>query len=181
MITTEREALFVRIERMYQEMAHRFKELNEGEYGQLRYNVNTSLFHECRESLAYEFQNFERNEMSRTLEAVKDSDRTSMEEIRDLDQLMVETLSYVGVQPFIPSVEELMNPRGHLIENVSVSQKIPSNDEEKDHWLLTDDGFLEFHGGGWLKNKDGFILDPFGKKIGSDYIESGLDNMVISL
>ena len=50
------------------------------------------------------------------------------------------------------------------------------------YWLLTDDGYLEFHGGGHLQNSHGEIMSSYnGKKaaIGRDGIQGGLTEILL--
>jgi murein DD-endopeptidase MepM/ murein hydrolase activator NlpD len=178
MLTEEREAYHYRIKTMYEAMLNRFHELDLGDDNQVRLDQNTSYFHHCRQRLVCDFCDFEQSDYNKTMASILDSTKTDLDEFIKLDQLMTETLAHVGVQLNLRSVEELLEPKGHLVENVTEEQKIPAENKEDSYWLLTEDGSLEFHGGGWLKNSSGFILDPFGKQIGSEYIESGLDNIL---
>ena len=177
MITTEREALIERIKQMYQVLSNGFRVFNAGEYAEVPMNANTSLFHESREFLNLEFQRFETNNKARTFAAIADINRTSLSEIQELDSLLEETLAFVGITSNIPSVEVLLSPRGHLIEKVHNSEYPKERSEDSNHWLLTDDGFLEFHGGGWIKDKYGYIIGSDNEKIGAKGIQSGLEDL----
>ncbi|MDC7219886.1 MAG: M23 family metallopeptidase [Spirochaetales bacterium] len=178
MIHTERDALQWRIKNLYWTLSCTFKELNRGDYDAIPRNELTGEFHRRRIELADYLDRFEQNDVSDVLAAVGKRWQTSPREIRALEKMLNDTLEYLGVQTNLPGVDELIQPRGHLIEADDDWRRIQAEETDEAGWLLTAAGDLEFQGGGWLRNEAGYILDPYGKKIGARGIEGGLDSIV---
>ena len=127
---------------------------------------------------------------------LKESNSYGDLELEQLYRTSLNWLSLLNIDP-VNSRQTMYNPinahfesitgadkdRGHLVvidEELDQDRILPSNDIENNYWLLTDDGYLEFHGGGYLRNSHGEIMSEYNgaKPIGNAYIESGLDVII---
>ena len=173
---TEREALNIRIEYMYNHLFHQLKEKNKGTFARIPYNGNTEYFHEARIALLEDFDEFDSGHRRETMHSLRTV--AALDDVRDVHQLMESTLAYWGIMPAMTPVNLLMEGRlasGHLVENVTKDMKLPKGTEDN-FWLLTDDGYLEFHGGGFLRNEKGYVYSEYQgtEIIGSEGVETGL-------
>ena len=104
---------------------------------------------------------------------------------------LLQAISYFNVQMNMPPVEQLIkysnlrvydpNKLDPVEDIIDPEQEFicNSNEGKENYWLLTDDGYLEFHGGGYLKYNGDYIYHPKKDKgeytpVGKKGIESGL-------
>ena len=173
---TEREALNCRIEYMYHHLSRNLIRINREEFSLIPPRVNTDYFHTARRALMGEFAQFEKADLSKTLFSLKNT--APLEDVRTMHGLLEETLACWNIMPAMSPVNALMQGRfkqGHRVENVTPDMLIPKN-ERDNYWLLTKEGYLEFHGGGYLRNEYGPVMADYcgGDAIGSSGIETGL-------
>lgn len=124
---------------------------------------------------------------------LKEADSYGWGELDQVHRTCMGLLAALEIEP-VKSERELYNPikpyfeqatgekefPGHLIVDVGEGDIIPEDDKEDNYWLLTDDGYLEFHGGGFLRNSHGEIMSAYNgtKAIGKKPIEGGLDTIL---
>ena len=124
---------------------------------------------------------------------LKEADSYGWGELDQVHRTCMGWLAALEIEP-VKSERELYNPikpyfeqatgekefPGHLIVDVGEGDIIPEDDKEDNYWLLTDDGYLEFHGGGFLRNSHGEIMSAYNgtKAIGKKPIEGGLDTIL---
>ena len=91
------------------------------------------------------------------------------------------TMQKQPIAEFYPEDDE-SEISGLVYFNPDTSMILPaaSNESEDNYWLITDDGYLEFNGGGWLRNSHGEIMANYNgnKAIGSIGIQTGLKHIL---
>ncbi|MBN2627368.1 MAG: M23 family metallopeptidase [Spirochaetales bacterium] len=179
MPATERDALFYRIQYMYYRLTRELKEKDAHQFTQINRQADTESFLDFRKVFFHRLDRYEARHLGDTLRSVRTT--APLNEVRSLDRILEATLEYWGISPSVLSVEALMRPhpfRGCRVEDVKPEDILEPAGEEG-YWLLTRDGYLEFHGGGYLRNEYGPVSLTYdnSKSIGSRGIETGLLNI----
>jgi murein DD-endopeptidase MepM/ murein hydrolase activator NlpD len=127
---------------------------------------------------------------------MKESESYDSNQLRTILELCRKWMSLLGLefpQPIDASIYNELGPQyenagstqvsylSNLVIDVDEEQDLlPADENGNNYWLLTDDGYLEFHGGGYLQNSHGEIMSTYkgSKAIGKQYIQGGLTTIL---